>query len=67
MQGLAVAKIPGGQAVDSDRNPRLCASIRQLRQPIVEEIFSGAADEVANLYHGSIVIYKLHDGKHGSG
>jgi hypothetical protein len=58
---------PGGQPVDSDYNLRLCASIRQLRQPIVEQISSGAADEVPNLYHNSIVTYKLHDGKHGSG
>jgi len=32
-QRLAVARIPGGQSVDSDRNLRLCAGITQLRQP----------------------------------
>ena len=30
-QRLAVSKVPGGEPVNSDRNLRLCAGIRQLR------------------------------------
>jgi hypothetical protein len=52
-QRLAVAKVPGGQsvAVASGGNLRLCTGIRQLRQPIVKDIFPGAADVVTNLDH----------------
>jgi len=49
-QRLTVAKVPGSQLVDSGRNLRLCAGVCQLRQPIVEDIFSGVANLVANLY-----------------
>jgi hypothetical protein len=38
----------------------LCAGIRQFRQPIVKDIFSGAADVVANLDHVFIVTYNSH-------
>jgi len=48
---LAVTKVPGREPVDSARNLRLRASITQSRQPIVEHVFSGAADVVANLDH----------------
>jgi hypothetical protein len=50
-QWLAVTKVSGSKPVDSGRNLGLCAGIRQLRQPIVEDILSSAADEVANLDH----------------
>lgn len=51
-QRLAVAKIPGGKPVDSACNLCLRASISQLRKPIIEHIFPGTADVVANLHHG---------------
>lgn len=50
-QWLAVAKIPEGKPADSGCNLGLCAGIRQLRQPSVEDILSGAADIVTNLKH----------------
>jgi hypothetical protein len=62
-QRLAVAKIPRRQSVDSGCNLGLCAGIRQSRQPIVEDIFSGAADVMTNLDHVSIVTYKSQNGK----
>src|SRR6266403_6399629 len=48
---LAVAKVPGSKPVDSGCYLRLCAGIRQLRQPIVEDILSGAADVVTDFDH----------------
>jgi hypothetical protein len=62
-QRLAVAKVPGGEPVNSGRDPRLCTGIRQFRQPIVKYVFSGAADVMANLDYGFIVTYKSHGGK----
>jgi hypothetical protein len=62
-QRLAVAKVPGGEPVNSAGNLRLCAGIRQFRQPIVKDIFSGAADVVANLDRVFIVTYKSHADK----
>jgi hypothetical protein len=62
-QRLSVAKIPGGEPVNSAGNLRLPASIRQFRKPIVKDIFSGTIDVMANLDHGFIVTYKLHGGK----
>lgn len=59
-QGLAVAKVPCGEPVDSARNLRLGPGISQLRQPVVEDIFPGAADVMTNLDHTSIVTYKSH-------
>jgi hypothetical protein len=50
-QRLAIAKISGGQSVDSGCNLRLGPGIRQLRQPIVEDIFSRAVDVVTNFNH----------------
>jgi hypothetical protein len=44
-------QIPGGQTVNSCCNLRLFAGIGPLRQPIVENIFSGLANVVANIYH----------------
>jgi hypothetical protein len=41
----------------------LCAGIRQFRQPIVKDIFSGPADVVANLDHAVSVTYKSHADK----
>lgn len=62
-QGLAVAKIPAGEPVDPAGNLRLGAGVGQLRQPVVEDIFSGACDVMANLNHDYIVTYKLQLGK----
>jgi hypothetical protein len=62
-QRFAVAKISSGKPVDAGRNLRLRASICQLRKPIIEDIFPGATDIVANLDHMPIVTYKLHTGK----
>ena len=50
-QAQGIAKVPGGKPVDSARNLRLCAGIRQLRQPIVEDILSCAPDVVTDLDH----------------
>jgi hypothetical protein len=62
-QRHAVTKVPGGEPVNSRRNFRLCAGVRQFRQPIVKDIFSAAADVVANLDDVFIVTYKSHGGK----
>jgi hypothetical protein len=48
-QRLAIAKVSHSEPVDPACNLRLRAGIRQLLQPIVEDIFSGAAEVVANL------------------
>ena len=50
-QGLAVAKVTYGNAVNSAGNSRLCVRVRQVRQPIVEDISSGAVDVMPNLNH----------------
>jgi hypothetical protein len=46
---LQSPKFPAASRLIRTRNLRLCASIRQVRQPIVEDVFSGAADVVTNL------------------
>jgi hypothetical protein len=58
-QGLAVAKVAGGEAVDPRGNLRLRAGIRQSREPIVEDIFSGTAEVVTDFDRVGIVTYKL--------
>ncbi len=51
-QGPAVAKVPRREPVDSACNFRLRTSISQLGQPVIEHVFSSAADIMANLDHG---------------
>jgi hypothetical protein len=51
VKGLAVAEISRSEPVNSDRDLRLCASIRQLRQPIIEDIFPTTADVMAYFDH----------------
>jgi hypothetical protein len=62
-EGPGVAKVSSSEPVDSDRNLRLCAGVCQLRQPMIEDIFPGSADVMANFDHLFIVTYKLQHGK----
>ncbi len=52
-EGLAIAEVSSGEPVDSDRNLRLCASVRQPRQPMIEDISPATADVMANFDHSS--------------
>src|SRR5712692_4051822 len=59
-QWPAVAKVPRREPVDSACNLRLRPSIIQLGQPAIEHVFSSAADIMANLDHGCLIVtYKL--------
>jgi hypothetical protein len=58
-EGPGVAKVSSSEPVDPDRNLRLCAGVCQLRQPMIEDIFPGSADVMANFDHLFIVTYKL--------
>src|ERR1700722_4906440 len=44
-----------------DSNFRLRAGVRQLRQPMIEDVPPTTADVMANFNHISIVTYKLHN------
>lgn len=57
-QRFAVSKVSGGDPVDSTRNFGLCTGVRQLRQPIVKDVFPGPAEVVADFDHIPIVTYK---------
>lgn len=62
-EGLGIAEVSSGEPVNSDRNLRLCASVRQLGQPMIEDISPATTDIMANFNHSLIVTYKLHVGK----
>jgi len=48
-QRLAIAEIPGDEAVNSSRNLCLRSAVSQLRQPMVEYVSSRAGEIVTNL------------------
>jgi hypothetical protein len=62
-EGPGAAKISSSEPVDPDRNLRLCAGVYQLRQPMIEDIFPGSADVMANFDRLFIVTYKSQHGK----
>jgi hypothetical protein len=57
-QRLAVSEVSSSDPVESRGNLRLRSGIRQLGQPIVEDILPASADVVAEFDHKSIVTYK---------
>jgi hypothetical protein len=61
-EGLGVAEIPGGKAIDPNRDLRLRPCIGQIREPMIERISSAGTNVMPYFNHSIIVTYKSHIG-----